>query len=81
MYRYEYRETDSCELKDLKRRHFRALCRIKNLESNIARVAPEGFDALMSELEIQMQKVEELSKAITLLRYKEAAEELTSRNF
>ena len=79
MFDYDYRETDREELKELKRQHFRTVCRIKNLEANIARVAPDGFDPLMAELEAQMQKAEVLCSAIFQYRYREMAEDLENR--
>ncbi len=39
------------ELKELNRKHYRAVCKMRNLEAYIEQVSPYEFDAVMDELE------------------------------
>lgn len=45
------------ELKELSRAHYRAVCRMKNLEAYIERVSPHEFDTVMDELERAREEV------------------------
>ena len=45
------------ELKELSRRHYRALCRVQNLEAAITRTDPNDFDNLMDQLELARQEI------------------------
>lgn len=62
---FSYREADSPELKELKRKLDRAVYRVKCLEANITRIDYREFDALMDELENAQAKVRTLSIAVT----------------
>ena len=47
----------SDELKELSRKHYRAACRVRNLEGAIDRTDPADFDDLMNQLETAQQEV------------------------
>lgn len=64
---FSYCEADSQELKELKRRYDRAVCRVKCLEANITRIDYREFDTLMDELEKAQADVHALSMAVTKL--------------
>ena len=44
-------------LKDLSRRHYRAMCRLRCLEAALDRTDPDDFDALMNQIEATQQEV------------------------
>lgn len=48
---FGYCEAWPDEMKELSRKHYRALQRIRNLEAYITRVDPDEFDAVMADLE------------------------------
>lgn len=64
---FSYCEADSPELKEIKRKYDRAVCRVKCLEANITRIDYREFDALMDELEKAQEDVHTLSIAVTKL--------------
>ena len=64
---FSYCEADSPELKEIKRKYDRAVCRVKCLEANITRIDYREFDALMDKLEKAQEDVHTLSIAITKL--------------
>ena len=45
------------ELKELSRRHYRAVCRVRNLENAVGRVDPTGFDSVMDQLEAAREEL------------------------
>ncbi len=45
------------ELKELSRRHYRAACRVRNLENAVGRVDPTGFDSVMDQLEAAREEL------------------------
>lgn len=45
------------ELKELSRRHYRAVCRVRNLENAVGRVDPTGFDPVMDQLEAAREEL------------------------
>ena len=49
------------EVKALSRAHYRAVCRMKNLEAYIERVSPYEFDAVMDVLEQAHEQVQALA--------------------
>ena len=67
---FSYREADSPELKELKRKLDRAVCYVKCLEANITRIDYWEFDTLMAELENAQAEVRTLSIAVTKLQKK-----------
>lgn len=61
---FGYREADSTQLKELKRKYDRAVRRIKCLEANLARIDYSEFDALMDELERTEVEARDLYNAV-----------------
>lgn len=57
------------ELKDLSRRHYRAVCRVRCLEAAITRTDPSDFDALMDQLEEVQQEVYTLAADFRKAKY------------
>ena len=64
---FSYCDGDSPELKELKRKRDRAVCRVKCLEANITRIDYREFDTLMDELENAQAEVRTLSIAVIKL--------------
>lgn len=58
---YSYCEAWPDELKELNRKRYRAICRVRNLEASIKRVSPYEFDAVMDELEQAQEQVQALA--------------------
>lgn len=57
------------ELRDLSRRHYRAVCRVRCLEAALTRTDPSDFDALMGQLETARQEVYTLGSAFWRMKY------------
>lgn len=57
---FGYRHTDSEQLKEAKRKYFRAECRLRCLMSALDRTDPKDFDALMDRIEIAQDEVLEV---------------------
>ena len=57
------------ELKDLSRRHYRAVCRVRCLEAALTRIDPSDFDALMDQLEDVRQEAYMLGSAFWRMKY------------
>ena len=57
------------ELKDLSRRHYRAVCRVRCLEAALTRTDPSDLDVLMDQLEAARQEVYALSSAFRRMKY------------
>lgn len=45
------------ELKELSRRHYRAACRVRNLETAVTQIDPTGFDSVMDQLEAAREEL------------------------
>lgn len=58
------------ELKELNRVHYRASCRVRNLESYIERVDPDEFYSVMSELEKAREEAYATGKAFETAKQK-----------
>lgn len=57
------------ELKELSLRHYRAECRVRNLEAAITRIDPCEFDALMDQLELAQQDLRKTGMRFNLCKY------------
>lgn len=58
------------ELKELNRAHYRACCRVRNLESYIERVDPDDFYSVMAELERAREEVYATAIAFGIAKHK-----------
>ena len=56
-------------LKDLSRRHYRAMCRLRCPEAALDRTDPDDFDALMNQIETTQQEVYTLAVDFQKAKY------------
>lgn len=76
---YGYCHTDSEELKEAKRRHYRAVCKLRCLTAALDRTDPEDFDNLMDRIEAAQEAVWEAGRFVVRLNaLEEAANERPS---
>lgn len=69
------------ELKDLSRRHYRLVCRVRNLESAIDRVSPAEFDGVMDQLEAARAEMFKVASAFLTAKWKWDAEDLRRQSY
>ena len=70
---YGYSHFDSEELKDAKRVHYRAVCKLRCLTAALDRTDPEDFDDLMVQIEAAQEAVWEAGLGVVRLSAREAA--------
>ena len=72
---FGYRVADSEQLKEAKRRHYRAECRLRCLTSALDRTDPKDFDELMDQIEIAQAEIQEAAQRVYRLSWAETAED------
>ena len=55
---YDYNSAWSDELKEAERRRYRAECKVRCLTAALDRTPPEGFEALMAQIEAAQKEFE-----------------------
>lgn len=83
----DYCEAWPPELQEAEKRRFRAECKLRCLESNLDRISPAEFDALMDQIEATQEELYAAGQAVIRARasmsrtmYPEQHKETAQRN-